>query len=184
MAQTSSLFIRFLQHTFAIIRDSFRIGNGPLSGFTLLRKYFKEKDLLELKTTVKHSEHSHRGEIRIAIESKLPLLQILSGKTAKDRAVEMFSFLKVWDTEENTGILIYLLLAERKILILADRGIYKHIGQSRLDSISAKIGKGFQAGSPKEALIEGISELTKDLTKFFPAKGKNPNELPDEPYIS
>ncbi|TGK04921.1 hypothetical protein EHO59_08715 [Leptospira semungkisensis] len=183
MARESSMITRLFQNFWAGLRDSFRIGDWHLSGFSLLRKYFSSKDLKEIKSAVTNSEKSHRGEIRIAIETKLSIYQILSKKTAKERSVEMFSFLRVWDTEENTGILIYLLLSEKKIRILADRGIYKKIGQARLDAISQKIGSGFKSGKSKDAMLEGISELTTDLKKHFPSHGKNPNELPDDPYI-
>ncbi|TGK00164.1 hypothetical protein EHQ53_04960 [Leptospira langatensis] len=183
MARNSSRITRLFQNSWAGLRDSFRIGDWHLSGFSLLRKYFSSKDLKEIKSAVTDSEKSHRGEIRIAIETKLSLYQVLFGKTAKERSVEMFSFLRVWDTEENTGILVYLLLSEKKILILADRGIYKKIGQDRLNEISHKIGTGLKSGKAKEAIVEGIRELSSDLKKHFPAKGKNPNELPDEPFI-
>lgn len=183
MAQDSSTLTRLFQNLLAGILDSLRIGNGPLSGFTLLRKYFGSEDLRQVSTAVSESEQGHKGEIRVAIETKIPLFRVLAGKTAQQRAVEMFSFLRVWDTEENTGILVYLLLSERKIVILADRGIYKKIGQAKLDEISRKIGTGFHSGKAKEALVQGIRELGSELKKYFPTTGKNPNELPDSPYI-
>lgn len=174
---------RLLQNLIASVLDLLRIGDGPLSGFTLLRKYFSTKDLKEITSAVGSSEKSHRGEIKVSIETKIPLFQLINGKTASSRALEMFSFLKVWNTEEKTGILIYLLLSEKKIVTLADKGIYKRIGQEKLNSISEIIGEGFRSGKPKEAILTGIKELTEELTKHFPAKRKNPNEISNEPYI-
>ncbi|EPG74029.1 PF04536 family protein [Leptospira fainei serovar Hurstbridge str. BUT 6] len=174
---------RLLSHVRAGILDSFGIGTHDSLRFSLLRKYLNAGDLKELKSMISSSEAQHRGELRLAIETKLPLLQVWSGKTAKMRAVEMFSFLRVWDTEENTGILIYLLLAEKKIVLLADRGIYKKIGQENLDSIANEISDGFKESKYKKSLTQGIQKLTEILKKHFPAQGKNPNELPDEPYI-
>lgn len=184
MSRYPSLTERLIRNIFAGFLDLFRIGNGPLSGFTLLRKYFSPKDLKEITSAVSDSEKTHRGELKVAIETKISPFQVFSGKTARDRAVEMFSFLKVWDTEENTGILIYILLSEKKIVTLADRGIYKRIGQEKLNSISSKIGEGFKSGAPKDAILVGIKELTGELAKHFPARKKNPNEIPNEPYIS
>ncbi|MGJ4747653.1 TPM domain-containing protein [Leptospira sp. SA-E8] len=184
MSNTPSLTERLIRNIFAGFLDLFRIGNGPLSGFTLLRKYFSPKDLREITGAVANSEKTHRGELKVAVETKIPLFQIFSGKTARDRALEMFSFLKVWDTEENTGILIYILLSEKKIVTLADRGIYKKIGQEKLNLISTKIGEGFRHGAPKDAILTGIKELTEELSKHFPARKKNPNEISNEPYIS
>lgn len=184
MSKNPSLTERLIRNIFAGFLDLFRIGNGPLSGFTLLRKYFSPKDLKEITSAVADSEKTHRGELKVAIETKIPLFQVISGKSARDRALEMFSFLKVWDTEENTGILIYILLSEKKIVTLADRGIYKKIGQEKLNIISSKIGEGFRSQAPKNAILTGIKDLTEELRKHFPTKKKNPNEISNEPYIS
>ncbi|TGM95931.1 TPM domain-containing protein [Leptospira dzoumogneensis] len=183
MSKNTSIIERLIQNIFAGALDLFRLGNGPLSGFTLLRKYFSRKDLREITSAVADSEKTHRGELKVAVETKIPIFQIFSGKTASARALDMFSFLKVWDTEENTGILIYILLSEKKIVTLADRGIYKKIGQEKLNLISSKIGEGFKSGASKDAILAGIKDLTEELSKHFPAGKKNPNEISNEPYI-
>ncbi|TGK42292.1 TPM domain-containing protein [Leptospira andrefontaineae] len=168
---------------FSRILRNLTVGLSESVFLSPLGRYFSKADREELGQAVKKSESLHRGELRICIESTLSVLEILQNVTSEKKAIEMFSFLKVWDTEENSGILIYLLLSEKKIHILADRGIYKKIGQNRLDSIASKIGEGFRSGKPKEAILLGISELTVDLSRYFPAGKHNPNELPDEPFI-
>ncbi|TGK64830.1 hypothetical protein EHQ27_02935 [Leptospira wolffii] len=165
------------------ILKNFTVGLSESVFLGPLGRYFSKVDREDLGRAVKKSESFHRGELRICIQSRLSVMDVLLNVTSEKKAIEMFSFLRVWDTEENSGILIYLLLSEKKIHILADRGIYKKIGQNRLDSIASKIGEGFRSGKPKEALLLGISELTVDLSRHFPAGKHNPNELPDEPYI-
>ncbi|TGK15177.1 hypothetical protein EHO61_15940 [Leptospira fluminis] len=184
MSESTSRFSRFLTHLSASVTEFLVTPLGHAFEFNLLGKYFKKEDLKRIGEIVSESENLHRGEIRVAIETKLPLSQIWSGKSARDRALEMFSFLKIWDTEENTGILVYLLLAERKIVILADRGIYGKIGQRQLDEIAREIGEGFKTSEHRKSLAEGIRKLTEELRKHFPAGEKNPNELPDDPYLA
>ncbi|TGM18946.1 hypothetical protein EHQ90_05535, partial [Leptospira stimsonii] len=90
---------------------------------------------------------------------------------------------RIWDTEENTGILIYIQLVDKRIELLADRGIYKKIGQSTLDEICSKMETGFRSGNYLKSVIDAIEEFTKLLQKHFPAGKQNPNELSDRPEL-
>jgi uncharacterized membrane protein len=127
------------------------------------------------------SEARHCGEIRFAVEGSLHLIPLLAGKTARDRAVEVFSQLRVWDTEHNNGVLIYLLLADRDVEIVADRGIARRIPQAEWDDICRAMEARFKSGHYEEGLLLGIGETGKRLEALFPAGPDNPNELPDRP---
>src|SRR6188474_2725717 len=90
---------------------------------------FPRRTLEAIEAAIGASERRHRGEIRFAVEGALEFLPVASGLTARERALELFSVLKVWDTEENTGVLIYVQCVERDIEVVADRGISRLIPQ-------------------------------------------------------
>ena len=149
----------------------------------LIYKYLSKKDIESLENMISLSEKKHQGEIRIVIQAHLTIHEILKNISIKQRAIDLFSLLRIWDTEENNGILIYLLLADKKIQILADRGIYHIKGQKYWDSITKETTEYFK----KEAYLEGLSEIinkiTGEMVKMFPAKETNENELPNKIVI-
>lgn len=148
-----------------------------------VRKFFSKEDLKKIESCVSNSEKLHTGEIKVILEENLPLFRILNGLKTKQRAEELFSERRIWDTEENTGILIYIQLVDKRIELLADRGIYKKIGQSTLDEICSKMETGFRSGNYLKSVIDAIEEFTKLLQKHFPAGKQNPNELSDRPEL-
>ncbi|TGK36376.1 hypothetical protein EHQ12_05185 [Leptospira gomenensis] len=176
-----------------IIRRTFlHLGSSVLSAFrtsadktssVFFKRYFTREDLKRIEDAVAKSETKHRGEIAVILEGTLPLTLVWKGITSEQRARELFSQKRIWDTEENTGILIYVQLAEKKIELLADRGIYQRIGQNTLDEICGKLRSGFAKGVYAEAVIEAVETFTELLRKHFPAGKTNPNELPDRPEI-
>ena len=129
------------------------------------------------------SEKKHRGEIRFAVEASLDIPVLLAGQTARDRAIDVFSQLRVWDTEENTGILVYLLMSEHDIEIIADRGINKAVGPGVWDKVCFDMEKLFREGQFEEGVKNGIRDITVLLEKHFPHNGDDINELPDRPVI-
>src|SRR6478752_2121800 len=143
----------------------------------LVRRAFPREALQRIESAIGTSEKRHRGEIRFAIEGGLEFLPVLRGLTAHDRALEVFSMLRVWDTEENTGVLIYVQLADRHIEIAADRGIAHRIPQDEWDAICRRMEQGFAAGRYEEGVIEGIAQVSDRLARHFPAGKVNPNEL-------
>ncbi|EQA53461.1 TPM domain-containing protein [Leptospira kmetyi] len=147
------------------------------------KKYFSATDLSKIESAVAKSETLHNGEIKVVLEGGLPVFRVISGLTAKQRATELFSEKKVWDTEENTGILIYVQLTDRKIELLADRGIYKKIGQSTLDEICDRMQNGFRNGNYLESILTCVDTFTQLLQKHFPPGKRNPNELSDRPEV-
>lgn len=146
-------------------------------------------DLLErLTRRVAASERRHTGEIRIYVEAGLPTSYLWRDASPRERAVAMFGKLRVWDTEGNNGVLIYLLLAEHAIEIVADRGIARHVAPDDWQAVVAHMGDTFRAGRFEEGLTQALEEVSALLVRHFPldtaaAQTDNPNELPDEPVL-
>jgi uncharacterized membrane protein len=147
------------------------------------RMAFPSALLKDIENAIKQSESQHRGELRFAVENSLSPAWVWNELSARQRATEVFSNLRVWDTEENSGILIYLLLADREVHIIADRGIAQKVAQSEWDGIAKAMQIEFSKGRFKEGSLTGIEQLTKLLACHFPAGVANPNELPNKPVI-
>lgn len=147
------------------------------------RVAFPKAVLHDIEQAIKHSEHQHSGELRFVVENALAPGLIWRGKSARQRATEVFANLRVWDTEDNSGVLIYLLLADREVHIVADRGIAKRVTQAEWDAIAQAMQTAFKRGDFRRGSIEGIEHITSLLTIHFPAKTDNPNELADMPVI-
>jgi uncharacterized membrane protein len=131
------------------------------------------------------SEQHHSGEIRVCIEAGLPLSYLRRDAAVRERAVMMFGKLRVWDTEQNNGVLIYLLLADRAIEIVADRGLAKHVEPAEWHRIATAMGAAFKSGQFEAGVNEAIDAVDALLVaRFALAPGEeNPNELPDAPYV-
>ena len=163
------IFQRFLKHTFA--------------GRRLVRSYFPKKVLKAIEEEIKSSEEQHRAEIRVAVEANFNFSQIYQKMTSLDRAVQVFSDLRIWDTRENNGVLVYILLVERKIEIVADRGIYKKLGKDYWAQVNQQMVKYFKEKKYKEGVIYSLKEITNEMVKLFPKQGEDPDELPDSVVI-
>jgi uncharacterized membrane protein len=149
----------------------------------LLKKHFPASLLHEIETAIRESEKLHDGEIRFAIEAALPPNAVTKGISARQAAIETFGNLRVWDTENNSGVLIYLLLADRDLEIVADRGIAANVAQSEWDEIAGQMEQHYRAGDFREGTLEGIRRVTELLARHFPPRERNPNELPDKPVL-
>ena len=141
--------------------------------------------LERLRERVAASELTHSGEIRICVEAGLPLSYLWRGATARERAVTQFGKLRVWDTEHNNGVLIYLLLAEHCIEMVADRGLCRHVGAAQWQAITRGMSAAFREGRFEDGLIAAVDAVTASLHQHFPlaAGERNPNELPDAPVL-
>lgn len=148
-----------------------------------LRRDFPPQDIAKIETAIKTSESKHSGEIRFAIEGSLPLNALWHNELIHERAIDVFSLLRVWDTEDNNGVLIYLLLADHQVEITADRSINNVVKPSDWQHICRLMEKHFKQGLFAEGVIQGIEETSKLLEKHFPAKANNKNELPNKPLI-
>lgn len=147
------------------------------------RILFPNAVLNDIEAAIKNSEHQHAGELRFAVENAQALGQVWRGISARQRAQEVFSNLRVWDTEENSGVLIYLLLADREVHIIADRGIARYVAQAEWDAIAKIMQKAFQTGDFRLGSLQGIERVTALLAAHFPPGGDNPNELSNKPVI-
>ena len=148
-----------------------------------LKCSFPSRTLTAIEQAVKKSESLHLGEIRFAVESALEPGALWRNQTARERAIEVFSQLHVWDTERDNGVLIYILLADRDVEIVADRGMACHVSNEQWQAICHTMEQAFGAGDFEHGSVAGIEAVTKLLAQFFPAGGENVNELPDKPYV-
>ncbi|WP_298932788.1 TPM domain-containing protein [uncultured Ramlibacter sp.] len=149
------------------------------------RKALPPELLQRLQQRVAASERRHSGEIRIYAEAGLPTSYIWRGASARERAVAMFGKLRVWDTEHNNGVLVYLLLAEHAIEIVADRGLNSRVDPQEWQRIIARMGAAFRDQRFEDGLTQALEEVSALLVQHFPlADGQtNPNELPDQPAL-
>ncbi len=138
-----------------------------------------------LTQRVAASERRHSGEIRIHVEAGLPLSYLWRNATPRERAVALFGKLRVWDTEHNNGVLIYLLLAENAIELVADRGVNRHVPQAAWQAMVQRMGAAFKDGRFEDGLTQALEEVSAVLMEHFPlTQGQaNPDELSNEPTV-
>ena len=148
-----------------------------------VRRAFPQAALEVITQAIKASEASHRGEIRFAVEARLQPWELWRKITPRQRALQVFAELGVWDTEGNSGVLIYLLLADRDVEIVADRGISAKVPQDTWQAICQRMEQSFAKGLFQEGVLSGIAEISALLTTHFPAAVDNRDELPDQPVI-
>lgn len=141
--------------------------------------------LARLGQRVGASEQRHSGEIRICVEAGLPMSYLWRAAPARERALMLFGKLRVWDTEDNNGVLIYLLLAEHAIEIVADRGISSQVSDAEWAAMAQRMGAAFRERRFEDGLTQALEEVSALLVEHFPlAEGQaDRNELPDEPVV-
>jgi uncharacterized membrane protein len=150
------------------------------------RRAIPAEMLERLQRRVAASEQRHSGEIRICVEAGLPLSYLWRGASARERAITMFGKLRVWDTEDNNGVLIYLLLADHAIEIVADRGLARHVDAQQWQAMVVRMAEAFREQRYEDGLTQALEETSALLmTHFAVADGgkANPNELPDSPVL-
>jgi uncharacterized membrane protein len=156
---------------------------------TRLRAQVSEAMLARLTQAVRSSEQLHSGEVRIYVETALPLSYLWRPDSTRSmvraRAVNMFGKLRVWDTEQNNGVLIYLLLVERSIEIVADRALARHVSQPMWFEIVERMRCAFKAGDFETGLQQALEQVSNLLIQHFPLESgqHNPNELPDQALL-
>ncbi len=144
---------------------------------------FPKRVLQAIEHAIASSEKRHDAELRFAVEAGLPLAALLRGQTARGRAVEVFSQLRVWDTERNSGVLIYVQLVDRKVDVLADRGIAALVPQAEWDAICRRIEQSYRKGEFEQGTLAAIEEISVRLARHFPPREANPNELSNKPVV-
>jgi uncharacterized membrane protein len=148
-----------------------------------MRRRFTPTVLRAIEESVRLSEKKHAGEIRFVVEGKLSFEAIRLGQTPRERAVELFAQLGVWDTEENNGVLIYILVADRDVEIVADRGLNKKITAAEWESVCRSMETHFKDGHFEAGSLTGVERVTELLARHFPARENNPNEISDTPTL-
>ncbi|MEO8300001.1 MAG: TPM domain-containing protein [Burkholderiales bacterium] len=128
-------------------------------------------------------EQGHSGEIRVAVEGALEPLALLRGQTAHERALEVFAQLRVWDTAYNNGVLIYVLMADHAVEIVADRGIHGRADGATWQGICRQVEAAFAQGGYPQGMALGVEAVAKVLLRHFAGAGANPDELPNIPVL-
>jgi uncharacterized membrane protein len=162
---------RWFRHVFAARRE--------------LRRTLPEATLQAIERAIAENERTHSGEIRFAIEGALEPGEVYGGKTPRQRALEVFAALGVWDTEANNGVLIYVLLADRDVEIVADRGLNGLVSLSEWSSVCETMESAFRAGHYERGAIEGVALVGRLLARHYPAPpgGRDNDELPNRPVV-
>ncbi len=145
----------------------------------ILRNRFPKATLDAIERAVGESEQQHRGQVRFAIEAELTTAELWQGLTSRQRALQVFSHLGVWDTAENNGVLIYVLLADHRVEIVADRGIHQHVGNERWSAICKEIELHYRRGDFQAGSVSGVEKITAELAHYFPRRGEQKNEQGD-----
>ena len=148
-----------------------------------VKRAFPPAALARIEQAITAGERMHRGQVCFAVEGALPPLRVLRKLTPRERALEVFGLLRVWDTEENAGVLIYLLLADRDVEIVADRGIDREVPAGAWQAICARMEAAFRDARLVEGVVAGIEEIAALLAAHFPRVGAVANELPDKPVV-
>lgn len=146
-------------------------------------RLFPTRSMNAIEAAIAASENLHMGELRFVVEAGLDWPDLFSGTSARRRALDIFSQLRIWDTELNSGVLIYLLLADNKVEVMADRGINSRVNQKEWASICQDMESNFRMGDFEAGVLSGIAAITSLLKRHFPTEDKNPNELSNHPII-
>jgi uncharacterized membrane protein len=160
-----------------------RIGRHLLEHRWRERKIFPPKVLAAIEQAIKAGEATHAGQIRFVVEGALDGAPLFRDQPARERALDIFAQLRIWDTAHNNGVLIYLLLADRQVEIIADRGIDAKVGAAGWAKICADMEIDFKAGNFESGVIRGIAAVSQQLAMYFPKHGGGVNELPDAPVV-
>ncbi|AZG12345.1 MULTISPECIES: TPM domain-containing protein [Cupriavidus] len=156
------------------------LGTGP----SLARRAFPDAARHQIQVAVHKGEQHHRGEVRVVIEASLPLGLAWRGVTPRERARALFGALEVWNTEDHSGVLLYINLADHAVELLADRGIDACVSPQAWQALCEQLTHGLKKDLSVKPVLDAIAQIHGLLTEHFPAEaGRNPNELDDRPII-
>jgi len=147
------------------------------------RRAFPDRTMDAIALAIGESEKLHRGEICLVVEAELTTPQLWRGLTSRERAREVFAAQGIWNTEENNGVLVYVLLAEHRVEIVADRGIDRHVAPDQWRAICDGMDAAFAAGRFEEGAIAGVRAVSELLARHFPETGEGRNQLGDRPVL-
>jgi uncharacterized membrane protein len=160
-----------------------RIGRHLVEHRWRLRRIFPPATLARIEQAIKAGEATHSGQVRFVVEGALDGGSLFRNQPARERALDVFSQLRIWDTAHNNGVLIYLLLADHDFEIVADRGIDCSVGRDGWEKICQEMEADFRSGDFERGVIKGVAAVSRELAKHFPKVSGGPNELPDAPVV-
>jgi len=160
-----------------------RIGRHLIEHRWRLRRIFPPQVLAAIEAAIRAGEATHSGQLRFVVEGALDGAPLFRNQPARERALDIFSQLRIWDTAENNGVLIYLLLADRDVEIVADRGIDALVGAEGWEAICRMMETDFKTGNFAGGVLKGIDAVSRLLAAHFPSAGAGKNELPDAPVV-
>jgi uncharacterized membrane protein len=160
-----------------------RIGRHLLEHRWRVRRIFPPQVLTAIEQAIRAGEATHSGQVRFVVEGALDGAPLFRDQPARERALDVFSQLRIWDTAHNNGVLIYLLLADRDVEIVADRGIDARVGTAGWEKICAEMESSFRVGNFAGGAIKGIQAVSRQLATHFPRHGGGKNELPDTAVV-
>ncbi len=160
-----------------------RIGRHLLHHHWQLKRIFTPAVLARIEQAIEESERTHAGQLRFVVEGALDGRPLWRNQPPRERALDVFSHLRIWDTAHNNGVLIYLLLADRDVEIIADRGIDAKIGAAGWETICRAMEAEFRQGRFEQGVINGITAVSRELARYYPPHRGGPNELPDAPVV-
>ncbi|MFG3597796.1 TPM domain-containing protein [Bradyrhizobium sp. RDI18] len=147
------------------------------------RRDFPPAVLARIEQAIKAGEATHSGEVRFVVEGALDGAPLFRDQPARERALDVFSHLRIWDTADNNGVLIYLLLADHDVEVVADRGINAKVGAEGWETICKEMEADFRAGDFERGVIKGVTAVSRELATHFPKARGGANELPDAPVV-
>ncbi|MFM0124547.1 MULTISPECIES: TPM domain-containing protein [Paraburkholderia] len=144
---------------------------------------FPPRTLHAIEKAIQASHRAHVGQVRFAVEGALQIDELLTDTSARERAIDVFSQLRVWDTEHNNGVLIYLLLADRDVEIVADRGVHAQVHAAEWETICQSMEENFRLGNYEAGVLHGVEQVSELLKRHFPAQQERQSELPSKPAV-
>lgn len=160
-----------------------RIGRHLIEHRWRTRRLFSRAVLERIEQAIRAGELTHTGQVRFVVEGALDGAPLLRDQPARERALDVFSHYRIWDTAHNNGVLIYLLLADHDVEIIADRGIDAKVGAEGWAAICRAMQEDFRHGAFERGIIKGVEAVSQALAVHFPAQGPHRNELPDKPVV-
>ena len=154
------------------------------AGAWRVQRRFDEKTMERISAAIALAELGHAGEIRFAVEASLSLRALLAGVDTRSRALTLFSHLRLWDTEANTGVLLYLLWADKAIEIVVYRGIVALVPAAAWDALCADLRERLRNGDDAgDAVCVCIAAIGAELRAALPVAESTPDELPNIPLL-
>lgn len=164
-------------------RDMRRVARHLFYPHRRTHTLFPRQTLDRIEAVIRESERMHRAELRFVVEGGLEPLAVWRGLTPRHRAIELFSRLRVWDTAENIGVLVYVQAVDRDIEIVADRGLSAAVPQSEWEVVCRRMEDAFRAGEYEAGALAAIAAVSAVLAHHFPPTAHDTDELPDRPLI-